>query len=51
MIFNDGIKAKLDKQKGVGLLGMMERVNQMNGTINFRKKDNFEIRIILKVSK
>ena len=50
-ILNDGIKAKINKQKGFGLLGMMERVNQMNGTINFKKKHNFEIYIILKVSK
>ena len=50
-ILNDGIKAKINKQKGFGLLGMIERVNQMNGTINFKKKHNFEIYIILKVSK
>jgi two-component system, NarL family, sensor histidine kinase UhpB len=51
IILNDGIKTKLDKQKGFGLSGMIERVNQMNGTINFKKKHNFEICIILKVSK
>ena len=51
IIFNDGIKTKLDKEKGVGLLGMIERVNQMNGTINFKKKNNFEICIILKADK
>ena len=49
-IFNNGVKNKPDKVSGVGLLGMTERVNQMNGKIKFKKKHNFEIIIILKVS-
>jgi len=49
-IFNNGVKSKLDKENGVGLLGMIERVNQMNGTIYFKKKNNFEINIILKIA-
>ena len=49
-IFNDGVKSKLEKGNGIGLLGMTERVNQMKGTINFRKKNNFEIIIVLKVT-
>ena len=50
-ILNDGIKNKLNKSKGVGLLGIIERVNQMKGKINFKKKENFEIIIVLKVLK
>ena len=49
-IFNNGVKNKLNKKNGVGLLGMIERVNQMNGTIYFKKKNNFEIIIILKIA-
>jgi two-component system sensor histidine kinase UhpB len=49
-IFNNGVKNKLNKEDGVGLLGMIERVNQMNGTIYFKKKNNFEIIIILKIA-
>lgn len=48
-IFNNGVKNKPEKETGVGLLGMIERVNQMNGTINFKKKNNFEINITLKI--
>ena len=49
-IFNDGVKSKLKNTGGIGLLGMVERVNQMSGTINFKKKNNFEIIIVLKVT-
>ena len=49
-IFNNGVKNKLNKENGIGLLGMIERVNQMNGTIYFKKKNNFEIIIILKIA-
>lgn len=48
-IFNNGVKNKPDKESGVGLLGMTERVNQMNGKIILKKKHNFEIIINLKV--
>ena len=48
LISNDGINNKVDKKNGVGLLGMTERVNQMNGKINFKKNHKFEIHITLK---
>ena len=50
-ILNDGVKKKISKKVGVGLLGMSERVNQMNGKINFINKKFFEIHINLKVIK
>jgi two-component system, NarL family, sensor histidine kinase UhpB len=49
-IFNDGVKSKLQKGSGIGLLGMTERVNQMKGTVNFKRKNNFEIIIVIKVA-
>ena len=49
-IFNDGIIQNSNAKNGVGLLGMMERVKQMKGIINFKKKNYFEIHIVLKLN-
>ena len=49
-IFNDGIIQNSNAKNGVGLLGMMERVKQMKGRINFKKKNYFEIHIVLKLN-
>ena len=47
-IINDGVKKNFNTKNGIGILGMKERVSQMNGRIIFKKKNNFEIQIILK---
>lgn len=49
-IFNDGVINKKNNRSGVGLLGMIERVKQMDGTINFEKNSFFKIQILLKAS-
>ena len=49
-IFNDGVIQNSNNQNGVGLLGMMERVKQMDGIIKFKKKNNFEIHIVVKLN-
>ncbi|MDC0182637.1 hypothetical protein OAJ43_00605 [Nitrosomonadales bacterium] len=47
-ISNNGVFQNSNNQNGVGLLGMMERVKQMDGIIKFKKKNNFEIYIVVK---
>lgn len=49
-ISNDGLKKQSNANNGIGLLGMKERVNQMGGTIEFKKNHNFEIFIILNIA-
>ena len=49
-ISNDGLKKQSNANNGIGLLGMKERVNQMGGTIEFKKNHNFEIFITLNIA-
>ena len=49
-ISNDGLKKQSNANNGIGLLGMRERVNQMGGTIEFKKNHNFEIFITLNIA-
>jgi len=49
-ISNDGLKKQFNANNGIGLLGMKERVNQMGGTIEFKKNHNFEIFITLNIA-
>ena len=46
-ISNDGIKNETSNQEGLGLLGIAERVDQINGTIEISKKKLFKIIINL----
>ena len=49
-ISNNGVIQNLNKENGVGLLGMIERVRQMKGTIKFKKRNNFEIFITVRLN-
>ena len=43
LISNDGIKTNLDNQDGLGLIGIAERVEQINGSLEVIKKKFFKI--------
>ncbi len=47
LISNDGIKNETSNQEGLGLIGIAERVDQINGTIETSKKKFFKIIINL----
>ena len=49
-ISNNGVIQNPNKENGVGLLGMIERVRQMKGTIKFKKRNNFEIFITVRLN-
>jgi two-component system sensor histidine kinase UhpB len=47
LISNDGINNDLSNQEGLGLIGIAERVDQINGTLEVSKKKLFKLIIIL----
>ena len=43
LIRNDGIKTELSNKDGLGLIGIAERVDQINGSLEIIKKRFFKI--------